>query len=332
MSLARRFSHFAWSLIPWRRRHQRPGSTRSSVFRWLVRGLAGLLLLASMGNAFAADIYGYVDDKGVAHFAAEKLDERYQVFFRGGQDFDTADGISPLGRSGAIGRSDEPAGKVSPASQTLLAMFEASPSYKTAKAALRDAAKTYAIDYELLQALIATESGFDAQAISPKGAIGLMQLMPGTAQRYGVQGDPKRSLETKLADPRVNIGAGARYLRDLIKMFPGEIELALAAYNAGEGAVQRAGNKIPNYRETQNYVKTVLQLYAYLKPAATSRHYGVGSGQAPGRVRMELDVPQGGALRRGNMPSQQTVPTVPAPASPTTPAPLAAPTEPVARD
>lgn len=237
-----------------------------------------------------------------------------------------------MGRSGAIGRSDEPAGKVSPASQTLLAMFEASPSYKTAKAALRDAAKTYAIDYELLQALIATESGFDAQAISPKGAIGLMQLMPGTAQRYGVQGDPKRSLETKLADPRVNIGAGARYLRDLIKMFPGEIELALAAYNAGEGAVQRAGNKIPNYRETQNYVKTVLQLYAYLKPAATSRHYGVGSGQAPGRVRMELDVPQGGALRRGNMPSQQTVPTVPAPASPTTPAPLAAPTEPVARD
>jgi hypothetical protein len=284
--------------------------------------LAGLLLFGSMGGVFAADIYGYVDDKGVAHFAAEKVDERYQVFFKGGQDFDTADGVSPLGRSGERGRSDGPAGKVPPASQTLLAMFEASPSYKIAKAALRDAAKAYAIDYELLQALIATESGFDAQAVSPKGAIGLMQLMPGTAQRYGVQGDPKRSLETKLADPRVNIGAGARYLRDLIKLFPGEIELALAAYNAGEGAVQRAGNRIPNFRETQNYVKTVLQLYAYLKPSATTHGYGNrGNGQAPGRVRMELDVPQGGALRRGNMPSQPSLST-----------PLAAPTEPLVSD
>jgi hypothetical protein len=266
--------------------------------------LLSLLLSMTQLPAHAADIYGYVDDRGVAHFAPEKLDERYQLFLRGGQSFDTADGIGPLSR-GRGGRID---GKVPRASQTLLALFEASPSYKPAQGALREAAKRHAIDYELLQALIATESGFDAQAVSPKGALGLMQLMPATAQRYGVRADKRGSLEKKLFDPRVNIAAGSRYLSDLIEMFPGDIELALAAYNAGEGAVQRAGNKIPNYRETQNYVKTVLQLYAYLKPSA-----GAGrGGKAPGRVRMELAPQRGGAIGRGNLPpDSRNVPAMP---------------------
>ncbi|CAA2103991.1 lytic transglycosylase domain-containing protein [Variovorax paradoxus] len=273
--------------------------------------LFAFLLCTQQGLAHAADIYGYVDSKGVAHFASEKIDERYQIFFRGGQSFDTAQGLSPLGRGGR--KLD---GKVPPASQTLLAMFEASPSYKTAKAALRDASSKHSIDYELLQALIATESGFDAQAVSPKGAMGLMQLMPATAQRYGVAADKRATIEKKLFDPRINIAAGSRYLRDLIAMFPGQIELALAAYNAGEGAVQRAGNKIPNYKETQNYVQTVLQLYAYLKPsvAATGgRSGGARGGKVPGRIRMELTVPQGGAIGRGNMPSDgpRSLPAMP---------------------
>jgi Transglycosylase SLT domain len=261
--------------------------------------LLALLLCLQQGLAHAADIYGYIDSKGVAHFASEKIDERYQIFFRGGQSFDTAQGISPLGRNGR--KID---GKVPPASQTLLALFEASPSYKTAKSALRDASNKHSIDYELLQALIATESGFDAQAVSPKGAMGLMQLMPATAQRYGVAADKRTTIEKKLFDPRINIATGSRYLRDLIAMFPGQIELALAAYNAGEGAVQRAGNKIPNYKETQNYVQTVLQLYAYLKPSVATGGGGGGArgGKTPGRIRMELVVPKGGALGRGNMP------------------------------
>lgn len=257
--------------------------------------LASLLLLAGASLAHAADIFGYVDERGVAHFAAEKLDARYQLFFRGGQSFDTQDGVAPLGRNRSIAPGS--AG-VSPAAQTLLALFEASPNYRTAKSALQDASKRNDIDYELLQALIATESGFDTRAVSPKGALGLMQLMPGTAQRYGVRGDKRASLEKKLFDPGINIAAGARYLSDLLVMFEGEISLALAAYNAGEGAVQRAGNRIPNYRETQNYVKTVLQLYAYLKPSAIASHRG-----APGRIRMELAAPQGGAIGRGNMPA-----------------------------
>ncbi|AGU50618.1 putative transglycosylase [Variovorax paradoxus B4] len=263
--------------------------------------LLALLLCAQQGLAHAADVYGYIDSKGVAHFASEKIDERYQIFFRRGQSFDTSQGVAPFGRGGR--KLD---GKVPHASQTLLALFEASPSYKTAKVALRDAASKHSIDYELLQALIATESGFDAQAVSPKGAMGLMQLMPATAQRYGVAADKRSTIEKKLFDPRINIAAGSRYLRDLIAMFPGQIELALAAYNAGEGAVQRAGNKIPNYKETQNYVQTVLQLYAYLKPSAAGSSAVAGGGgrggKTPGRIRMELTVPKGGALGRGNMP------------------------------
>jgi hypothetical protein len=242
--------------------------------------LLALLLCLQQGLAHAADIYGYIDSKGVAHFASEKIDERYQIFFRGGQSFDTAQGISPLGR--AAGASST--ARCRRRRRRLLALFEASPSYKTAKAALRDASNKHAIDYELLQALIATESGFDAQAVSPKGAMGLMQLMPATAQRYGVAADKRSTIEKKLFDPRINIAAGSRYLRDLIAMFPGQIELALAAYNAGEGAVQRAGNKIPNYKETQNYVQTVLQLYAYLKPSVRPGAAVLvgGGGKSPG--------------------------------------------------
>ncbi|WP_093166059.1 lytic transglycosylase domain-containing protein [Variovorax sp. YR216] len=257
---------------------------------WIAALLSALVLAASPQAARATDIFGYVDEKGVAHFASEKLDERYQLFFRGGQSFDTSNGLG-RGRGGPIN------GTVPRASQALVSMFEASPSYRPAQGAMREAARRHSIDYELLQALIATESGFDAQAVSPKGALGLMQVMPATAERYGVAADKRASIEKKLFDPRVNIATGARYLRDLMGMFPGDLELALAAYNAGEGAVQRAGNRIPNYRETQNYVSTVLQLYAYLKPSAA-----IGRGKAPARIRMEMGVPVGGALGRGNMP------------------------------
>jgi hypothetical protein len=207
--------------------------------------LALLLLCTQHGLAHAADIYGYIDSKGVAHFAAEKIDERYQIFFRRGQSFDTTQGVTPFGRGGR--KLD---GKVPQASQTLLALFEASPSYKTAKAALRDAADKHSIDYELLQALIATESGFDAQAVSPKGAMGLMQLMPATARELGVA-DPFH--------PDDNIRGGVSYLASLMARYDQNVELALAAYNAGPGAVQRYGG-IPPYAETQAYVRKVMAL------------------------------------------------------------------------
>ena len=119
-----------------------------------------------------------------------------------------------------------------------------------------EAARQATVDPRLLHAVIAVESGYNPQALSIKGAIGLMQLMPGTVRRYGV-GDAR--------DPLQNILAGARYLRDLLKLFNNDVSLALAAYNAGENAVLRHGSRIPPYRETAAYVPKVLAIYRKLE-------------------------------------------------------------------
>lgn len=108
------------------------------------------------------------------------------------------------------------------------------------------------VDPFLIYCLMSQESKFTSGAISPKGAMGLMQLMPGTAARYGV---------TNPYDITQNISGGTRYLKDLLKMFNGRIDLALAGYNAGEGAVMKYGYTIPPYNETQNYVKLIIKRY-----------------------------------------------------------------------
>ncbi|MDF1554190.1 MAG: lytic transglycosylase domain-containing protein [Deferrisomatales bacterium] len=112
-------------------------------------------------------------------------------------------------------------------------------------------AERYGLDPRLVRAVIYVESGEDPVAVSPKGAQGLMQLMPGTAAEVGVD-HPLR--------PRDNIRGGVGYLATLVHDFDGDLELALAAYNAGPGAVRKYGG-IPPYRETQNYVKKVLDVY-----------------------------------------------------------------------
>ena len=262
--------------------------------------VVGLMLLF-LNNFAHADIWGYVDERGTAHFAAEQVDKRYSLFFRGEGEFDSRRDVSiQPALSSAVPASAAQAN----AAARLLSLFDVSPTYKKLGIHLQEASRTHGVDYALLQALIATESGFDPVAVSPKGAVGLMQLMPDTARRYGVAGDSKNPVEKKLTDPRTNIKAGTKYLSYLLDLFPGQLELALAAYNAGEGAVQRAGNKIPNYKETQNYVKTVMQLYAVLQPIAPA----TAAPKSPSRVRMELPgspaaVPAGGAVGRGNMPT-----------------------------
>ena len=259
---------------------------------WRKRGVWGLAvagLLLCVALPARADVWAYVDEKGTPHFASERLDDRYELFFRQTDSFDTSlDAAVPEPAHGPRLVLASP-GK-------LLNFFEVSPTFKLVRQHLREASSDLHIDFELLQALIATESGFNSGAVSPKGAIGLMQIMPATARRYGIESDKKLAIEAKLADPRINIKTGTRYLRDLINMFPGQIELALAAYNAGEGAVQRAGNQIPNYKETQNYVKTVMQLYQMLKPqnAPPEQRHPLS------RVRPAI---QGGALNRGNLPT-----------------------------
>lgn len=115
------------------------------------------------------------------------------------------------------------------------------------------AAREAALDPALVHAVISVESGYNPAAHSAKGAIGLMQVMPETASRYGVP-DPARS-------PEANLRAGTRYLSDLMEMFDNRLDLVLAAYNAGENAVLRYGQRIPPYRETQLYVPAVLAKY-----------------------------------------------------------------------
>jgi hypothetical protein len=218
-------------------------------------------------SSASAEIWGYIDDKGVGHFSATKLDDRYELFSKEVASEPAPSQLEPAPNNGGPVQ-EEACSNCSPStlSPKLAKFFESSTTLKNVRPHMQDAAKAHRIDVELLQALIAAESGFNSTAISSKGALGLMQLMPATAQRYGVHGDKRISQQQKLLDPQTNIHAGSRYLRDLLNMFHGKVDLALAAYNAGEGAVQKAGNKIPNYPETQNYVKTVTQIYAALKP------------------------------------------------------------------
>lgn len=117
---------------------------------------------------------------------------------------------------------------------------------------IRTAAQAEGIEPELLHAVVAAESGYDPAARSEKGAVGLMQLMPDTAARYGV---------TNPRDPEQNLNAGARHLRYLLGKFDNDMQLALAAYNAGEQAVWQHGNRVPPYPETRAYVQRVLAHY-----------------------------------------------------------------------
>jgi soluble lytic murein transglycosylase-like protein len=122
---------------------------------------------------------------------------------------------------------------------------------------LRQIARAHRLAPELLDAVIRVESGYEPSAVSPKGAMGLMQLMPDTAARFAIANP---------LDPVENMRGGARYLRWLMDRFDGELELVLAAYNAGEGAVERYGNRIPPYDETRAYVARVLQIYQPERP------------------------------------------------------------------
>jgi soluble lytic murein transglycosylase-like protein len=173
------------------------------------------------------------------------------------------------------------------------------PGYSEARFHLQAASELFRVDMALLQALTATESGFDPRAVSPKGAVGLMQVMPATAARYGLTAESDEAASEKLKDPSVNVNMGTRYLRDLLIQFSGDRSLALAAYNAGEGAVKKAGNRIPDFKETQNYVKTVLQLVDGLDS-------GAGPTRAPGMNSVVQTI--GAKAPQPNMPLRKAAP------------------------
>lgn len=120
----------------------------------------------------------------------------------------------------------------------------------------------HGVDPVLLYAIMHRESAFKKRALSNKGASGLMQLMPGTAARFGVR---------DIFDPAQNIDAGARYMSWLLRRFDGDVRLALAGYNAGEGAVDKYGRRVPPYRETQEYVRRITERYAMMRDPEAAR-------------------------------------------------------------
>jgi len=127
---------------------------------------------------------------------------------------------------------------------------------------IREHAARHALRVELVRAVIQVESGYNPQARSPKGAMGLMQLMPATARQLGVR---------NAYDPAENIQGGCAYLRKLLDRYQGNEELALAAYNAGSNAVERHGNAVPPYRETRDYVNKVSRLTDVQRAALKQR-------------------------------------------------------------
>lgn len=169
--------------------------------------------------------------------------------------------LAPLPMAGALlepspGAARAPVARVpllpppAPGEQRILALVPA----------LNAAARAHGLDPLLLHAVAHVESRHNAQAVSPAGARGVMQVMPATASGLGVA-DPQRNLH----DPGTNLNAGALYLRRLLARYQGNLTLTLAAYNAGEGAVAKYGQQVPPYPETQNYVKSVLAIYRRLQ-------------------------------------------------------------------
>lgn len=177
----------------------------------------------------AASVYIYTADDGSVSMSNVPADSRYQVLIAEPKD-------NPLAA---------PAVTV----QKPLPILANKAQYNRIVAA---AARTYGLDGALLHALISVESRYNPKAVSRAGAVGLMQLMPVTALRYGVADS---------FDPVQNINGGAQYLSDLLKLFNGDVSLAIAAYNAGENAVVRYGNRIPPFTETRDYVPKVLGFY-----------------------------------------------------------------------
>jgi soluble lytic murein transglycosylase-like protein len=185
-------------------------------------------LLMAAGAVAHTRIYSFVDADGLRHFTDRPDDNRYRLLV-----------LSPNDRT-------ESGERYSPTLLAKAAQYDAT---------IERAAAAVSVDANLLRAVIVVESGFNSRALSKRGAMGLMQLMPATGARFGA---------ANLFDPDENIGGGARYLKFLMNRFGQNVGLVLAAYNAGEDAVARNGGRIPPYQETMAYVPKVLKVYRML--------------------------------------------------------------------
>jgi soluble lytic murein transglycosylase-like protein len=203
----------------------------AGTFSGMAARLSYLLLLAAIAlpGLARADIFAFTDSNGVTHFSNVPADGRFKLLL-----------------------SAEPQAVAAVGAGQSIDWLSRSAKYEQA---ITGAAKANTIQAALVRAVIVVESGFNPRAVSKKGAVGLMQLQPATARRYGVK---------DIYDPEQNIRAGAHYLSDLLTRFDSNLELALAAYNAGEEAVERYGRHVPPFRETMSYVPSVMKVYQRL--------------------------------------------------------------------
>jgi len=224
-----------------------------------MRGIAIIIAAAAMayGGGARADLWAYVDENGRSHVANHQVDSRYKLFFKGETSLDAP--------RNAASERDEAERALSGTR-----LYERATDERVTRpyASLIDRyARTNGLDPALVKAVVAVESAFDPQAVSAKGAVGLMQVIPETGERYGVSGDARRSTAERLYDPATNLRIGTRYLRDLLDRFDNDLVLALAAYNAGEGSVSIRDNTVPPFAETRAFVRLVQQVYALYRPA-----------------------------------------------------------------
>lgn len=206
-----------------------------------------------------ADIWGYVDEAGKPHIAMERRDDRYQLFFKGGIRVDPPDAQEV---AAALAARSQEEFRGTP----LFRRLANQPNAARFESLIQQFATLHRVDPALVKAVIAVESAFEPEAVSPKGALGLMQIIPETGERYGIVGDRRRTAVQKLLDPATNVRIGVRHLHGLLELFAQDLDLALAAYNAGEQAVERYQRTVPPFPETRAYVKLVQQFYAIYRP------------------------------------------------------------------
>ena len=238
------------------------------------RLLAGLVPIAlALAGPVHADIYAFVDTNGVRHLSNIPNDPRYKLVMRTPAYSQASTRPSSYAPNSLYAPG---ATALSPRNYTPRVAgsrsFRVNEQNRQRFAADVDRIATqYRLEPALMHAVISAESAYNPWAVSPKGAMGLMQLMPGTAERFGVSNP---------YDPIANMHGGARYLRWLLDRF-NDPRLAVAGYNAGEGAVQKYGNQIPPYQETQTYVVRVLNFYQQYRTNGSSYGnvaYNAGSG------------------------------------------------------
>jgi soluble lytic murein transglycosylase-like protein len=216
--------------------------------------LAALVLVA-VSAAVRADVYFLVEEDGSVRLTNQPDDPRYRLFLRepAGQKLKDGSEFRNVRNPGDY-RLRSPAGRKTEPDLLANPLLAGKP-YREHVA---EAARNTNLDPALIHAVIAVESNYNPNAVSGKGAAGLMQLMPETARRYGMKA-------REIKQPEKNIKVGAQYLADLLQLFEGDLKLALAGYNAGENVVIRYGNRIPPYPETRAYVPRVLAFYEQLR-------------------------------------------------------------------